>query len=229
MNETTCTVAGLARGVRATWSLAVSVTVYGMVFGVLAREVGMEWADATLMSALVSAGGSQFVALGLWRLPLPIPAIVLTALVVNLRHILMGAALSPRLRHLSKKKIYVLAFFISDESWALTMREFSDGRSDACFLLGSGLTLFPAWVGSTALGHLLGTAVPDPAHWGLDFAFTAVFSALLVGMWQGVSSLWPWAAAAGVALLSAHWLPGQWYILLGGLTGGLIGAVRYRN
>jgi len=229
MSGTTFSFTGLVRGVQATWPLAVSVMVYGMVFGVLAREVGMEWTAATLMSALVSAGGSQFVALGLWRLPLPIPAIVLTTLVVNLRHILMGAALSPWLRRLSKKKIYGLAFFISDESWALTMREFSNGRSDAGFLLGSGLTLFPAWVGSTALGHLLGTAVPDPAQWGLDFAFTAVFSALLVGMWQGASSLWPWAAAAGVALLAAHWLPGQWYILLGGLTGGLVGAVRYGN
>lgn len=186
----------------------------------------MEWVVAILMSALVNAGGSQFVALGLWRLPLPISAILLTTLVVNLRHLLMGATLSPWLRHLSKNKMYSLAFFISDESWALMMWEFNNGRPDAGFLLGSGLILFPAWVGSTALGHLLGTAVPDPAHWGLDFAFTAVVSALLVGMWQGASSLWPWTTGAAVALLAAHWLPGQWYILLGGLTGGLVGAIK---
>jgi len=56
--------------------------------------------------------------------PLPILTIVLTTLVVNLRHLLMGASLYPWIAKLSRAKVYGLAFFVSDESWALTIREF---------------------------------------------------------------------------------------------------------
>jgi len=232
MKETTFPSAGLIRGVRATLPLSASVSAYGMVFGLLAREAGINWPGAMLMSTLVNAGGSQFVALGLWRSPLPIVAIILATLVVNLRHILMGASLRQWLAHLPARKLYGLAFFISDESWALSMQEYSgynDNRSNTDFLLGSGLTLLPAWVGSTILGHLLGTAIPSPELWGLDFAFIAVFTALLVGMWKGESSLWPCVVSAGVALLATHWLPEGWHILLGGLAGGLVGGIQGGN
>ncbi|HLL79644.1 MAG TPA: hypothetical protein VKT25_09100, partial [Ktedonobacteraceae bacterium] len=69
--------------------------------------------------------------------------------------------------------------------------------------------------------------ISNPARWGLDFAFTAVFIALLAGMWRGRSQLMPWAVAAGTALVAYHWLPGAWYIVLGGLAGSLTGAITY--
>jgi predicted branched-subunit amino acid permease len=68
--------------------------------------------------------------------------------------------------------------------------------------------------------------VEDPARWGLDFAFTAVFLALLAGMWKGRGDLVPWGVAAVVAVAASGLLPGYWYVLLGGLAGSLMGAVR---
>ena len=62
---------------------------------------------------------------------------------------------------------------------------------------------------------------------GLDFGFTAVFLALVAGLWRGRSDLLPWAVAAAVAVAGHLLLPGQWYVLLGGLAGSLVGAVRY--
>ena len=35
----------------------------------------------------------------------------------------------------------------------------------------------------------------------------------------------PWTVAAAVAVAAHHWLPGQWYILLGGLAGSFAGVV----
>ena len=89
--------------------------------------------------------------------------------------------------------------------------------------------LYTAWVCATAIGYTLGTTVQDPARLGLDFAFPAVLVALLAGMWKGKSDLRPWAVAAGVAVLAAQWLPGRWYILLGGLAGSMVGAMSYAN
>lgn len=223
----TFTLAGARAGARRTIPLALSTLAVGMVFGVAARQVGLSLAEALLMSGLVSAGTSQFVALGLWAAPLPVLPLIVTTLVVNLRHVLMGAALRPWLRGLPAPLLYFAAFFMDDESWALSMRESAAGGRDRAFLVGSGVTLFASWFVATALGYLLGAVLPDTVRQGLDFVFTAAFVALLVGMWRGRSDVLPWVVAASVALAAAHWLPGTWYILLGGLAGSLVGMVRH--
>jgi predicted branched-subunit amino acid permease len=75
--------------------IALGVAGYGVVFGVLARESGLSVPEATLMSATVLAGAAQLIALELWADPVPVAAVVGTTLVVNLRYVLMGAALRP--------------------------------------------------------------------------------------------------------------------------------------
>jgi len=225
-DETTFTLGGALRGARSCAPSAVSGFAIGLVFGVLARQAGLGAAEAGIMSALVFAGASQFVVLGLWAAPAPVAAVALAALIVNLRHLLMGAALAPHFRGLSRLKAYGSVFFMADENWALAMGEFDKGRRDAAFLIGGGFVMFASWTTSTLIGGSLGQNFGDPARWGLDFAFTAVFLTLLCGMWRGRSDLLPWIAAAVVAVAAERWLPGQWYILLGGLSGSLAGVMR---
>lgn len=213
-------------GIKQSIPIALSIFTYGVSFGVLARQAGLSLVESCLMSGLVFAGAAQFVALDLWHSPLPIATLILTTLVVNLRHILMSAALSPWFLQLPTWKAYSYLFFLNDESWALTMGELAKGKSTPEFLLGSGLTTFFAWVSATVVGQALGSAIADPAVWGLDFAFTAVFIALLVSLWQGKSNILPWTVAAITALVTAHLFPGKWYILLGGLAGSFVGAIR---
>lgn len=224
-NEIVFTRRGVLAGARACLPIALGAGVYGVVFGILARQTGMSLAEALLMSAIVFAGASQLVALGLWVTPLPVGALILTTLIVNLRHVLMGASLQPWLARLPRKRVYASLFFMTDESWALTLGSLTAGGGDGAFLLGSGLTLYLFWGAATTIGELASGLVSDPAQWGLDFAFTAVFLALLVGLWRGKSDLLPWIVAAVVAVAAAYWLPGKWYILLGGLAGSLIGAL----
>ncbi len=220
------TLSGALEGARRCLPIVVSGFAIGLVFGVLARQAGIGAVETVLMSALVFSGAAQFVVLGLWAAPLPVATIALTTLVVGLRHLLMGAALSPWFSKLGRLKAYGSVFFMADENWALSMGEFSKGRRDAAFLLGGGLAMFVSWTSATLIGRTIGGALRDPSRWGLDFAFTAVFLALLVGMWRGRSDLLPWAVAAVVAVAAHAWLPGQWYILLGGLAGSIAGAVR---
>jgi len=220
------TMSGVLRGARRTLPICAGDFAVGAAFGVLARHAGLSAAEATLMSALVYAGASQFVALSLWVAPLPIGALILTTLVVNIRHLLMGATLRPWFRHLSALKAYGSVFFMVDESWAMTIADLREGASDTAFLIGSGGALFVTWVSATLLGASAGALLPSSAQVALGFAFTAVFVALLTGMWRGKVDLLPWLVAAGVAVAAAHWLPGKWYIVLGGLAGSLTGALR---
>ena len=222
----TFTLAGALAGARRCVPIAISGCGIGLVFGTLAGQAGLGAGEAALMSALVFSGAAQFVVLGLWSAPLPVATIVLATLVVGLRHLLMGAALGPVFSKLPRLQAYGSVFFMADENWALTMGEFAKGRRDAAFLVGGGFLMFLAWTASTFAGGTLGGAVEDPSRWGLDFAFTAVFLALISGMWKGTSNILPWTVAAAVAVAAHQWLPGQWYILLGGLAGSFAGVVR---
>ena len=220
---------GAVAGARLTLPLAVSVAAYGTVFGVLARRADLSLMESVLMSGLVYAGAAQFVAVELWASGATALALVLTTLLVNLRHLLMGASLREWFGRLPGRRAYGALFFLNDESWALTQAEYDRGLRDAAFLAGSGLALWGAWVGATGVGHLAGSAVGNPTAWGLDFAFAAVFAALLTGMFKGRTDLLPWLTGAVVAVVADRLLPGNWYVLLGGLAGCLVGASRDGN
>jgi 4-azaleucine resistance transporter AzlC len=220
---------GLARGARRTLPIGAAVAVYGTVFGALAAQAGMSSLEAVLMSGLVFAGAAQFVALELWATPLPIFALALTALIVNLRNLLMGATLAGWLRGLGPPRLAASAALLSDESWALTTQAQRNGERDRAFLVGSGLVLFVCWVGSTAVGAHAGGVIEDPEALGLDFAFTAVFLVLLVGFWRGRPDSLPLAGGAAVALAVEATVEGPWYILAGGLAGSILGAWRDRR
>jgi 4-azaleucine resistance transporter AzlC len=208
--------------VRACLPVAVSVFAYGAVYDALARAAGLTLAEALWSSALVFAGSAQFAALGLWTTPLPVVALILTTLVINLRHLLLGAAIRDRFAGWSPRATYGALFFLVDENWALTTATSAGGG----FLAGSGLVLYVAWVGATLTGALVGGALPEPTRFGLEFAFPAVIIALATSLWRGRSTLLPWAVAAISACLVACWLPGGWPILLGGLAGSTVGAWR---
>ncbi len=213
-------------GMRMFVPVAISIAAYGVVWGVLAGQAGVTALEVLLMSGLVFAGASQFVALESW-VPgsLPIVGIVITTAIVNLRMLLMTATLRPLTRHLPAWKALLSVYLVADENWAMTMGEVSKGRGTVAFLVGSGVCSWISWTGSTLVGRLLGSVLDDPTNYGLDFAFTATFIALLLGMWKGKGDLVPWIVAALVAIAAAKLIHGNWYIIIGGLAGSLAGAV----
>ncbi|RMB13412.1 AzlC family ABC transporter permease [Haloplanus aerogenes] len=217
---------GLRDGYLRCVPVALGVAGYGVVFGVLAREAGLSVAEATLMSATVLAGAAQLIAVELWADPVPVATVVGTVLVVNLRYVLMGAALRPWFRRLSPRQAYASVFFTADENWALTMGELRSGSRQGAFLLGSGLAIWSFWVAATVVGATAGGVVGDPARYGLDFALTAVFLTIAVDLWEGPSTAVPWGTAAVVAVLTEALLPGRWYVLCGALAGALTVVIR---
>lgn len=206
-----------------TLPVALSVFAYGMVYGLLTREADLTLLEAVLSSGIVFAGSSQFVALEMWTHPLPITALIFTTFIVNLRHVLMSASLTPWLKPLPSRWNYPLMFLLVDESWALTYGAVNKGKADMGFLIGSGVLLWFTWMGATITGRMVGAVIPNPEQFGLDFAFTAVFLALLAGLWKGKSDIPAWSVAAVTALVVHHFIPGKWYIVAGGLAGSMTG------
>jgi 4-azaleucine resistance transporter AzlC len=217
---------GVMRGLRATAPIAAPVGVYGMVFGVLARQVDLSLLEATLMNFVVFAGAAQMATMDLWVYPLPILTVVITVLLVNMRLLMLGAAMRPWLQSLPNRIVYPTLHFLSDEAWAVAMTRYRTGERDGGVVLGCNLAIVFAWIPSVAVGHFLGSKIGDPGALGLDFAFTAVFAAMLFGGFKSRYDLAPWAASGLVAWLTWWLVPGNWYVITGGLAGFAVAYLR---
>lgn len=212
---------GFRRGLLAAVPVAIGVGAYGLVFGVLSRQVGLTLLEVILMNVLVFAGAAQTAALDLWTYPLPIAAIVITTLLINLRNLLLGASIRPWVGRYPARRVYPWLHILADEGWAVAMSRYARGERDVGVLFGALAMVGLSWVPSVIVGFLLGGRIGDPAAIGLDFAFTAIFAAMLIGTWQGRADLLPWATAGLAAWLAYLWLPGTWYVVIGALAGCL--------
>jgi 4-azaleucine resistance transporter AzlC len=217
---------GVLAGFLATVPVALSIFVFGLVFGIVAGQKGLSPLETVLMSGVVFAGASQMLAMELWHQPVPILTLGLAALIINLRYLMMTAALKPWLASLPRWKAYGTLYLIADENWAVSISQMRAGGRDAGFLLGSGLAIYSFWIVASLIGRLFGAVIEQPERFGLDFVSTAVFVALAVGLWRGRGEILPWLVAGGVALLVQWLLPGTWYLIAGGLAGSLVGAWR---
>lgn len=216
--------AELAAGVRAAAPLLVAMVPIGVVFGAIAVSKGLSALETCLMSLLVFAGGSQFVAMDLWTHPASWLALGFAALLVNLRHLLMSASIAAKLEGFSGWRKYVAMLVLTDESWALSEFRAMNAKLTPAFFTGAALSIYAVWNISTLAGALLGSVMGDMTLIGLDFAFPAVFIVLLMGFWKGTETGLVLLASAITAWFTHLYIPGAWYIASGALAGLAVAA-----
>ncbi len=133
------------------------------------------------MSCIVFAGSAQFVIAQLVAAGTPSLVVILTAFIVNIRHILYSASVAPYTRKLHPMWKWLLAYLLTDEAYAVTILHYQkpgENTHKHRFFLGAGLALWTTWQLSTAVGIFLGGHIP--ASWSLDFTSTLTFIALVV-------------------------------------------------
>lgn len=215
--------AEFSRGLRASTPVLIGLIPAALVLGAQAAAKGITPLAVPLMTGLNFAGGSEFAAVGLWTSPPHLLLIAGVTLLVNSRHLVMGAALAPWLRHLPRRRVLPALFLMVDESWAMALADAKAsppaGGFSMRYFLGVSSGLYVAWVGFTALGAQLGPALGHIERWGFDLAFPAVFLVLLRGMWKGASAALPWLVSLIVAGSVHLALPGAWYVPAGALSG----------
>ena len=216
-------VGSVREGVLASLALVPSVFVYGTVFGGLAVQAGLTALQTLGMSVLVFAGASQFVAVPMLAAGAPAVAIVVTTYVVNIRHYLMAATLAPSFRGFRRASLAVIAHVINDESFAVAVAR--SRPPDPWIYVGSAAAISGAFVAGVAVGVALGGLVERPERYGLDFAFPAVFLALVATQLRRPTDWLVAIAAAVLAVALALVLPGNWHIVLAGLVVSALGAI----
>jgi 4-azaleucine resistance transporter AzlC len=206
-------------GLRDIWPVMVAAFPIGLLFGALCAGKGLSVAEAGLMSLLVFAGGAQFAAVELWTTPVPVAALVFSAALINARHVLMGASLAPKLARFALWQRLVGFHFMTDETWALAERRALAQKVTPAYWFTAALLLPVAWIGGTVLGGWLGSFMGDPARFGADFAFTALFIGLVAGFWRGRVTLFT-VAASGGASAAVYVLAGPpWHVAAGAAAG----------
>lgn len=178
------------------------------------------------MSVLVFAGSAQFIAVSLIAAGTAWPVVWLTTLVVNLRHALYSASLLPYARKWPLTARLPLAFWLTDETFAVVEHRLRTGGAEGgmAYQFGSSLAMHVSWVVWTGAGVLLGQSMPGLADWGLDFAMLATFAAIVAPQLAKRPALVA-ALAAGAVALACRGLPYKLDLLLAALAGVVAGVL----
>jgi 4-azaleucine resistance transporter AzlC len=202
----------LKDGIRAAWPICLGYVPIGLAFGVLAQKAGLSPLAIGLMSVLVFAGSSQFIAVAMLEAGSGIAAIIDTVFTVNLRHLLMSSAISVYLKGTHMRWLALFAYGITDESFALNLARFREGSWDWKRALTVNHMTNAVWVGSTIIGGFGGAFIPAHAF-GIDYALMAMFLCLLVYQLRGRLYVLTGLIAGIVAVALSLAIPGNSYIV----------------
>ena len=218
-------------GINACIAISFAGALFGFVYGVLSHGMGLSTLESSVMSIILFAGSAQMVAMSMWTADhVHLFALVSTCFIITLRFTLMSASLRLYFKELPSWRVYLSLFLLVDETWALTtlqgQRHPSSGFLIWYYYLGCGISFYTAWVLSSVAGNMLAENIHNPQQLGFDFAFVAIFLALLIGMWRNHKDALPWLVSLSTALLCADYIPGNWHIIVGALVGSLFGVWR---
>ncbi len=200
----------------------------GFAAGVVERAAGLSVAEVALLSLVLYAGSAQFVVAAMLAAASPAAAIVVTVFFVNLRHLLLSAALAPALARVAPWRNALIGAQLTDETFVVAWnRVAAGGTLTAPWMWGLNVSAYLAWAAANVAGALLGDALGDSRALGFDFALTAMFAALLVLQVTGATvrgrAVAVAAAAALLAVLLSQALPGAWFVIAATLAAATLG------
>ena len=204
---------------------------FGIIFGSLAGAAGLSVWQTLGMSLLVFAGSAQFIALSLLGAGVGLAVLLLTTAVVNLRHALYSASLQPFVRHLPARWRVPLAFWLTDEAYAVVQHRYAEldaSPNKHWYFLGAALAMYVNWQLCTLVGVMFGQNVPNLGAWGLDFAMLATFIGIVVPMLRNRPQVAAALSAAAVALV-CHELPYKLGLLAAAFSGIVVGVALERR
>lgn len=199
---------------------------FGLILGSSAAQQGLSLLELHFMNVTVFAGGAQFLALSMWKDPLPVMAILTGTLLINLRFLMLGAALTPVLDKLPFRHRMACLYYLTDAQWAVTLKRAARvDKVTPAYLIGLNGLMFSVWVAASTVGFVLGGLIRDPHAWGFDFVFIAMFSSLAAGFIKGRSGVVVASVTATVAITVHGLVGGNAHIFIGAAAGALSGAL----
>ena len=188
------------QGLRAGTPFVLVVAPFGMVFGVVATEAGLNVLETMAFSIVVIAGAAQLAAIQLMTENAPVLVVLATGLAVNLRMAMYSAALAPHLGAAPVWQRALIAYLMVDQAYATAHTRFEQTpemppAAKVAFYFGAVTLVIPFWYLSTLVGALVGNQIP--AGLPIEFAVPATFIAIIAPMLRTL----PHVAAALVSVV----------------------------
>ncbi|MBA4492731.1 AzlC family ABC transporter permease [Paenactinomyces guangxiensis] len=203
-----------------------------IAFGVLARQADLPILPTILMSILVYAGASQFMAVNMLVSGTAGLEIVIATFILNLRHLIMSLSMMNILRHVPKSWKSLLSFGVTDESFAVASLEASENgsRLHHFFVLGLFTTAYASWIAGTWAGAVLYQLIPASISDSMSIALYAMFIGLLVPAAQKAWRVGLIAAASMIlcTLFNQVFSTG-WSVVLATIFGSVAGIFVYEK
>jgi len=212
----------IREGAAAAWPICLGYLPIGLAFGVVAQKAGLGLVEIGLMSLVVFAGSSQFIAVSMLGAGAGFLPIVITTFTVNLRHLLMSSALAVHLRSAGKGWIALFGYGVTDESFAFNMSLFRQGNWGWRHALVVNHVSNFAWFASSIIGGLGGSLIP-PGSFGIDYALPAMLICLLVFQLRGPVYVIVALVSGIAAVLVSLILPGNAYVIIASVAAATTG------
>lgn len=220
-NHETSARTAFARGARNGLPFIVVAGPFGMLFGVVATEAGLNLSEVMGFSVLVIAGAAQVTAVQMLAENASVILTVLAAVAVNLRMAMYSASLQPHLGAAPLWQRALVAYVSFDQTYAASILEYETNPNQsvaekAAYFLGVSAPVVPVWILASLTGGLVGSTIPD---WlALDFALPIMFLALIAPMLRTLAQVSAVVVSVGVALLTAGLPSGTGLLLAAGLA-----------
>lgn len=213
------------RGVTDAIPLFLPAVPFGLVLGVAITESAIPEAVGWSTNVFIFAGAAQLATVSLAATSTWI-TLVITAVVINLRHVMYSAALAPRFERQPRWFRWVGPYFLIDQLFVLASRaDIPDDNAWRRYYLTIGVFIWSCWMASVTAGMFVGSAIPE--EWRLDVAPAVMFAGLVV---IGIATR-PAAiaaiTAAGAAFVSLG-VPNNGGILIGAVAGVIAGYLAER-
>ena len=215
------------RGILVALPMQLATAPFGMIFGALAIEIGLDAVQTMAMTVIVVAGASQLVALQMLAEQAPPLMIVLTAVVVNLRMAMYSAAIAARWQGVGPRPRLLAAWFLNDQSFALSVKRYDQNplmppSERVGFFFGVGTCTLTFWITGTLIGAVIGAQLPP--EWPLEFAVPVVFISISAPMLRGMPNLAAALSACTLAIVLRD-LPHGLGLIAASMVGIAVGMV----
>ncbi|GAB7388773.1 AzlC family ABC transporter permease [Bacillaceae bacterium] len=219
------------QGVKAGIPVAIGYIPTAITFGLLAKAAGVPALITVMMSFFIYAGASQFVGVNLLTVGAAFSEIVLTTFILNLRHFLMTASLSQRIRRgTAKKWLALIAYGVTDETFSIASLR-PEKQLEPAFVCGLNLIAFTAWNVGTWAGVFLASGLPESLQASMGIALYAMFIGLLVPSIKKARPVLVVSSLAALINSALHWVPwfsglsAGWGIMIATILAAAAGAV----
>ena len=208
------------KGIKDTSPLMIPVIPFGIIFGVLAIDLGLTPLMTMAMSIIIFGGASQIIFLQVFSAGASSLVILSSVGAVNSRHLLYGTVLSEHLSDLNLTWKIIVSYFLVDQAFAVSNDYFKKNKKDKdkhFHLLGGGLNCWTIWQVTTIIGIYLGSIIPDKL--GLTFAIPLTFLALLVNYFRKFINVIVIIISGSVATLGYQIIPYKAYVIVAAFVG----------